>query len=213
MAWLNAHWGYLLNLSGYHLFLAMIPVLVGFVISIPLGWAAMRSGVVRGAIFYIFGFLYSLPSLVLLVVLPAILQTQILDPVNLLVALTVYTVALLVRSVVDALGSVPAEVRMAATAMGFRPVRLFFAVDLPMSVPVLVAGLRVASVSSISLVSVGSLLGIGGLGDLFTDGFHRDFVGEIVVGIVASLVLALAMDVLLVLIGRFATPWTRTRTR
>jgi osmoprotectant transport system permease protein len=211
--WLNAHWGYVLNLSGYHLFLAMIPVVVGFVVSIPLGWLATRSAAVRGVIFYVFGFLYSIPSIVLLVVLPAIIFTQVLDPVNLLIALTVYSIALLVRSVVDALTSVPLEVRTAATAMGFRPLRRFFAVDLPMSVPVLVAGLRVASVSSISLVSIGALLGIGGLGNLFTDGFHRDFVGEIVVGIVASLVLALVMDVLIVLIGRVTTPWTRTRTR
>jgi osmoprotectant transport system permease protein len=208
--WLNTHWGYVLNLSGYHLFLAMIPVVIGFVLSIPLGWLATRSGIVRGTIFYVFGFLYSIPSIVLLTVLPALIGTQILDPVNLLVALTIYTAALMVRSVVDALTSVPYEVRTAATAMGFRPVRRFFAVDLPMSIPVLVAGLRVASVSSISLVSVGSLLGIGGLGDLFTAGFHRPFIGEIVIGIIASLVLALVMDVLLVLIGRVTTPWTRT---
>lgn len=208
--WLNAHWGYLFDLSGQHLYLAMVPVVIGFVLSIPLGWLATRNGIVRGTIFYVFGFLYSIPSIVLLIVLPAIVATQILDPVNLLIALTIYTVALMVRSVVDALTAVPLEVRTAATAMGFRPVRRFFAVDLPMSIPVLIAGLRVASVSSISLVSVGALLGIGGLGNLFTDGFHRGFVGEIVVGIVASLILALVMDVLLMLIGRVTTPWTRT---
>jgi osmoprotectant transport system permease protein len=114
-----------------------------------------------------------------------------------------------VRSVVDALESVPWHVRAAATAMGFRPLRRFFAVDLPMSVPVLIAGLRVAAVSSISLVSVGALIGLGGLGDLFTEGAQESFIGEIVVGVVASLVLALITDVVLVLVGRLATPWTR----
>ncbi|HVV24140.1 MAG TPA: ABC transporter permease subunit [Pseudonocardiaceae bacterium] len=208
--WLNAHWGYVLNLSGQHLYLAMVPVVIGFVASIPLGWLATRSGWVRGTIFYTFGFIYSIPSIALLTVLPAIFQTQVLDPVNLMIALTIYTAALMVRSVVDALTAVPWDVKTAATAMGFRPLRRFFSVDLPVSIPVLVAGLRVASVSSISLVSIGGLLGIGGLGDLFTDGFQTPFIGEIVVGVIASLVLALVMDLLLVLIGRVTTPWTRT---
>jgi osmoprotectant transport system permease protein len=207
--WLNAHWGLVFSLSGEHLYLALVPVLVGFLLAIPLGWLATRSGALRATIFYVFGFIYSIPSLALLVVLPVVFGTQILDPINLMVALTIYTVALLVRSVVDALGSVPWEVRTAATAMGFRPLRRFFSVELPMSIPVLIAGLRVAAVSSISLVSVGALLGLGGLGNLFNDGFHRNFIGEIVVGVAASLVLALVTDAVLVLIGRLSTPWTR----
>lgn len=209
IAWLNDHWGLVLSESGFHLYLSLVPVVVGFVLAVPLGWVATRSGLLRGGIFYSFGFIYSIPSLALLVVLPAILGTQILDPVNLIVALTIYTVSLLVRSVVDALTSVPAEVRAAATAMGFRPLRRFFAVDLPMSVPVLIAGLRVATVSSISLVSVGGLLGISGLGHLFDEGFHHNFVGEIVIGVIASIVLAVLADLALVLIGRVTTPWTR----
>jgi osmoprotectant transport system permease protein len=209
IAWLNGHWGLVLSESGFHLYLALVPVVIGFVIAVPLGWVATTSGWARGSIFYTFGFIYSIPSLALLVVLPGILGTQILDPLNLLIALTIYTIALLVRSVVDALTAVPYEVRTAATAMGFRPLRRFFAVELPMSIPVLIAGLRVAAVSSISLVSVGGLLGISGLGHLFDDGFHRDIPGEIVVGIIASLILALITDIVLVVIGRVTTPWTR----
>jgi osmoprotectant transport system permease protein len=209
IAWLNSHWGLVLNLSGQHLYLALVPVVIGLVVAIPLGWLATRSGTLRAIIFYVFGFIYSIPSLALLVVLPAIIHTQILDPLNLMIALTIYTVALLVRSVVDALTSVPWDVRTAATAMGFRPLRRFFSVDLPMSIPVLIAGLRVAAVSSISLVSVGALLGLGGLGNLLNEGFHRNFVGEIIVGVLASIVLALVTDVVLVLIGRVSTPWTR----
>jgi osmoprotectant transport system permease protein len=209
IAWLNSHWGLVLSTSAQHLYLALVPVVIGLVLAIPLGWVATKSGALRAVIFYSFGFIYSIPSLALLVVLPALIATQILDPINLIIALTIYTVALLVRSVVDALTSVPWEVRTAATAMGYRPLRRFFAVELPLSVPVLIAGLRVAAVSSISLVSVGALLGIGGLGNLFNDGFHRNFVGEIVIGVVASLILALITDVVLVLIGRATTPWTR----
>lgn len=207
--WLNAHWGLILSESGQHIYLALVPVVVGLVLAIPLGWLATRSPVLRAVIFYSFGFVYSIPSLALLVVLPAVLGTQILDPLNLIIALTIYTVALLVRSVVDALTSVPGEVRAAATAMGYRPLRRFFSIELPMSIPVLIAGLRVAAVSSISLVSVGALLGMGGLGNLFNDGFHLNFVGEIVIGVIASLLLALVTDIVLVLIGRFSTPWTR----
>jgi osmoprotectant transport system permease protein len=209
IAWLNTHWGLVLSLSGQHMYLALVPVVIGFVLAIPLGWLATRSSVLRSTIFYVFGFIYSIPSLALIVILPVILGTQILDPLNLLIPLTIYTVALMVRSVVDALTSVPWEVRAAATAMGYRPLRRFLSVDLPISIPVLVAGLRVATVSSISLVSVGTLVGISGLGDLFNDGFHRDFVGEIVIGVIASVVLALITDAVLVLIGRLCTPWTR----
>lgn len=209
IAWLNAHWGLVLSTSGFHLYLALVPVVIGFVLAIPLGWLATKSSVLRAIVFYSFGFVYSIPSLALLVVMPAIIATRILDPINLIIALTIYAAALLVRSVVDALTSVPWEVRTAAIAMGYRPLRRFFAVELPMSIPVLIAGLRVAAVSSISLVSVGVLVGIGGLGTFFDNGFHLNFVGEIVVGVLASLVLALVTDLVLVLIGRLTTPWTR----
>ena len=130
-----------------------------------------------------------------------------------IVALTIYTVALLVRSIADALAAVPAMVVAAATAMGFRPARRFVEVELPLSVPVLIAGLRVATVSNISLVSVGALIGVGGLGELFTDGYQRNFPTEILTGVVLTVLLALAADAALLGIGRLVTPWERTRAR
>jgi osmoprotectant transport system permease protein len=159
------------------------------------------------------GVLYTVPSLVLFIVLPVILGTRILDPINVVVALAIYTVALLVRSVADALAAVPAMVVAAATAMGFRPTRRFVAVEFPLAVPVLIAGLRVATVSNISLVSVGAAIGVGGLGQLFTDGFDRSFPTEIITGIVLSMLLALVADALLVGLGRYATPWSRVGPR
>ena len=141
--------------------------------------------------------------------LPPLLGTGILDPVNVIVALTVYTVALLVRTVADALSAVPAVVVNSATAMGYTPLRRFIAVELPLSVPVVVAGLRVAAVSSISLVTVGAVIGFGGLGKMFTDGFQRDIPAEIVTGIVLVLLLALVVDGLILLLGRVLTPWDR----
>ncbi|MGH3586814.1 MAG: ABC transporter permease, partial [Pseudonocardia sp.] len=153
--------------------------------------------------------LFTVPSIALFVLLPSVLGTRILDPVNIIVALALYTVALLVRSVADALAAVPAIVVAAATAMGFRPGRRFVSVELPLAVPVLIAGLRVATVSNISLVSVGALIGVGGLGELFTDGFQRNFPTEIIIGIVLTVLLALAADAALLGVGRVATPWSR----
>ncbi len=125
------------------------------------------------------------------------------------VALTIYAVALLVRAALDAFDSVDKDVSQAAVAMGYKPFARFLRVDLPLSLPVLFAGLRVVSVSNISLVSVAALLGVGNLGMLFTSGLQRGFVTEIMVGIVAILVLALLMDAILVLLERLLTPWER----
>jgi osmoprotectant transport system permease protein len=155
------------------------------------------------------GLLYTVPSLALFVLLPPLLGTRILDPINVIVALTVYTVALLVRTVADALSAVPPVVVNAATAMGYTPVRRFISVELPLSVPVVLAGLRVAAVSSISLVTVGAVIGFGGLGRMFTDGFQRDIPQEILTGIVLVLLMALVVDGLILLIGRAITPWDR----
>ncbi|HEX8518387.1 MAG TPA: ABC transporter permease subunit, partial [Pseudonocardia sp.] len=155
------------------------------------------------------GLLYTVPSLALFVLLPPLLGTRILDSANVIVALTVYTVALLVRTVADALSAVPAVVVNSATAMGYTPLRRFVAVELPLSVPVVVAGLRVAAVSNISLVTVGAVIGFGGLGKMFTDGFQRGIPQEIIAGIVLVLLLAVVVDGLLLLLGRALTPWDR----
>ena len=109
----------------------------------------------------------------------------------------------------EALDSVPANVIDSATAMGFTRLRRALTVELPLALPVLVANMRVVAVTNISLVSVGSLIGIGGLGTLFTQGYQRDYPDQILAGIIAIVVLALAFDLLLFLVGRALTPWTR----
>jgi osmoprotectant transport system permease protein len=211
--WIPRNAGLILSLLGEHLVLSLVPVIIGLLLAIPLGWLANRSVLARAILIPSAGVLYTIPSLVLFIVLPSILGTKILDPINVVVALAIYTVALLVRSVADALAAVPSMVVAAATAMGFRPARRFVAVEFPLAIPVLIAGLRVATVSNISLVSVGALIGVGGLGQLFTDGYQRDFPTEIVTGIVLSMVLALLADALLLSVGRFATPWSRAGSR
>lgn len=211
MTWVSDHFGQLLQVSGQHLVLALLPVLIGFVVSVPLGWVAHRWRLARTILVPLSGLLYTIPSLALFVVMPALIGTRILDPLNVQVALTIYTIALLVRSVTDALLAVPAEVTAAATAIGFRPAKRFLAVELPLAIPVIVAGLRVAAVSAMSLTAVGALIGIGGLGGLITEGFKRNNAVEMVVAIALILVIALIIDALLLLAGKIITPWTRAR--
>ena len=209
MEWFLANTGMVFGLAGQHLFLAVIPMVLGLVISIPLAQLARRNSTLRSVVSTATSLLYTIPSLALFIILPTILGTRILDPLNVIVALTIYAVALLVRAAMDAFDSVDNDLRNAAVAMGFKPLARFFQVDLPLSLPVLFAGLRVVSVSNISLVSVAALLGVGNLGILFTDGLQRTFVTEVVVGIIAILVLALLMDAVLVVLERILTPWTR----
>ncbi|BEL02927.1 ABC transporter permease subunit [Actinoplanes sichuanensis] len=192
-----------------HLYLALLPILFGFVISLPLGYLAVRFTWLYHPLINTFGVLYSVPSLALFVFLPVILGTKVLDPVNVVVALTVYTVALLARTVADGLRSVDPVVVQAATAMGYRRTRRLIDVELPIALPVILAGLRVATVSNISLVSVGSLIGIGGLGQLFTRGFQLFYLEPILIGIILSVLLAGIADLIIVLVQRAVTPWTR----
>lgn len=211
--WVASNSDAIVSRTGEHLVLALLPVLIGLVVAVPLGWLASRSRAARAVLVPAAGLLYTIPSLALFIVLPGILGTRILDPINVVVALAVYTMALLVRSVADALAAVPAMVVAAATAMGYKPARRFAQVELPLSVPVLIAGLRVAMVTNISLVAVGALIGVGGLGYFFTDGFIRDNGIEIATGVVLVVIIALIFDALLVLVGRYATPWVTAGDR
>ena len=207
--WIPRNLDQIVDRTVEHVWLALLPVAIGLVVSVPLGWLATRTPLTRSVVVTLTGLLYTIPSLALIVMLPVVLGTLILDPINVVVALAIYTVALLVRSVADALDAVPQVVIDAATAMGYSPLRRFVAVELPLAIPVVVAGLRVAAVSNTSLVTVGALVGLGGLGQLFTDGFQRDIPAEILTGIVVVLLLALLFDAMLLLLGRALTPWTR----
>lgn len=209
MTWLSANVSTVFDLAWQHLLLAGVPLLLGLALSIPIGWAGARWPRARGVILGLAGLLYTIPSLALFVLMPVIIGTGILSPLNVIIAMTLYTVALLVRTVVDGLTSVPDHVTAAATAMGYGPVRRFLGVELPLAVPVVAAGLRVAAVSNVSIVSVASLLGVPQLGDLLIDGFSRDIPGELITGIAACLVLALALDLVIRALAAALTPWRR----
>jgi osmoprotectant transport system permease protein len=194
------------TLTVIHLRLSLLPVLAGLVIALPWGVLAWRAAPLRRLTTVIASVVFTIPSLALFVVLPLIIPTRILDEANVLVALTLYTSALLVRAVLEALDAVPAQVRDAASAVGYRPITRLIKVELPLSIPVLVAGLRVVVVTNIS---VGAVIGIGGLGTWFTEGYQANKSDQIVAGIIAIFVVAVIIDAALMAGGRFATPWTR----
>jgi len=200
-------------LTVVHLRLSLLPVLAGLAISLPWGVLVWRRAMLRRLTTVTASVVFTIPSLALFVVLPLIIPTRILDEANVIVALTLYTTALLVRAVFEALDAVPSQVRDAASAVGYRPITRLLKVELPLSIPVLVAGLRVVVVTNISMVSVGAVIGIGGLGTWFTEGYQANKSDQIVAGIIAILVLALVIDMLIMLAGRLATPWERASRR
>jgi osmoprotectant transport system permease protein len=189
--------------------LAVLPVVIGLVLALPVGWLAYRyrwsyPPIVSGA-----GLLYTIPSLVLFVTLPGLLGTKILDPENVAVALTIYTFALLVRVVADGLSSVASSTLDAASAMGYTSFQRLVKVQLPIAVPVIGAGLRVAAVANVSLISVASAIGVTQLGNLFVQGFKQNRIPPTIVGLVMFILLALIFDALILLGIRLLTPWRR----
>ncbi|RPE75311.1 MULTISPECIES: ABC transporter permease [unclassified Frondihabitans] len=209
MKWVLENLPYLADSAWAHLQLSIPPIILSFVLSVPLGWLANRYRLFRGPLLTVAGLLYAIPSLPLLIVLSVVVGLGLRSPVNVVIALTLYGMALMVRSTADALDAVEPDVRQSATAMGFSGLGRFFSVDFPLAGPVLLAGMRVVVVSTVSLVTVGGVLGINGLGLLFTDGLQRGIIAEIVAGIVLTVALALILDGLLVLLGRLLMPWSR----
>jgi osmoprotectant transport system permease protein len=207
MGYLFTHLDNAWALTIIHLRLSMVPMLLGLLIAVPLGAFVQRTTILRRVTTVTASIIFTIPSLALFVVLPLIIPTRILDEANVIVALTLYTTALLVRAVPEALDAVPGQVRDAATAVGYRPLTRMLKVDLPLSIPVLVASLRVIAVTNISMVSVGSVIGIGGLGTWFTEGYQADKSNQIVAGIIAIFVLAVVVDTVIMTAGRLATPW------
>ncbi|OBE94762.1 ABC transporter permease [Mycolicibacterium elephantis] len=209
MRYLLTHLDTAWELTVIHVRLSLIPIVLGLLIAVPLGALVQRTTYLRRLTTVTASIIFTIPSLALFVVLPLIIPTRILDEANVIVALTLYTCALLVRAVPEALDAVPGPVRDPATAVGYRPLTRLLKVELPLSIPVLVASLRVIAVTNISMVSVGSVIGIGGLGTWFTEGYQANKSDQIIAGIIAIFVLAVVVDTLILLAGRAATPWTR----
>ena len=213
MRWTLANLDLIGTLTLNHVRLSVIPIVASFVLSIPLGWLANRNRTLRSVVITGGSLLYTIPSLPLFVILPLIIPTRVLDETNLVVALTIYGVAIMARSAADALAAVEAPTLDASTAIGFSSRARFFTVELPLAGPVLLAGIRIVSVSTIALVSVGVIIGSANLGYLFQNGKQRGILEEVVVGIVISMLLALVFDLVIVGIGRLLMPWNDTGGR
>jgi osmoprotectant transport system permease protein len=204
--WLDRNVDTVLEDLQEHVEIALVALLLGAIIAFPVGLIAYRWRVTYGPILAITQILYTVPSLALFVLL---INAVGLGQTPVIIGLTIYSLVILVRNLVEGLRSVPRETIDAATAMGFRQTRRLMTVELPIALPAIIAGLRLAAVSNISLVSVGALIGTGGLGQLFIHGFQIDNPIEVWTGIVVTLLLALVIDLLIVGGGRLLTPWTR----
>src|SRR6202047_1492675 len=191
-----------------HIELTLIAVVVGLLIAVPLGLLAWRSRVFRGPIFSLTGILYTIPSLALFSALVPFTGFSILTAE---IGLVSYTLLILIRNIVVGLNSVPDDVREAARGMGYRPLAELVRIDLPLATPAIIAGVRIATVTTIGLVTVTALIGEGGLGSLIYDGLLRDFRTPLVVGTVLSVALAFVADFSLAGAQRLITPWSRTR--
>jgi osmoprotectant transport system permease protein len=211
MTWVLDNLDLIWALTVDHLRQSLIAIVLGFAIAIPIGWAAFRYTALRGPTLATVGLLYTIPSLGLFAVLTAAFGIPLLSELNLIVGLTIYAVAIMTRSVTDGLVSVDPVTREAAVAVGFGPWRRFWAVDFPLAGPVLLAGLRVTASSTISLATVGILIGVQNLGYLFTNGFQRRIIPEVLAGVVAVVLIAVLIDLLLVASGRVLMPWNRRR--
>lgn len=218
--WAAANGRRILELTLNHLYQAVVPVAVGAALAMPVAYYASRRRASKGGrrpgtltLLYFSSLLYTIPSIALFVLMPLVLGTSIISPMNVLVALSVYSFSLMVRSGVDAFDSVPDSVHESARALGYTPRQALMELYLPLAAPVIMAGIRVATVANIAMVSVGALIGVPSLGTLFTDGLARDIPSEILVGVALSLGMAFALDGLLMLLTRILTPWRAAERR
>lgn len=208
MTWLSSNWGVIGSLTLAHLWIALPAIALSVLFSVPIArWAAFsrRGGWVLSAL----SALYAVPSLPLLIVIPVIVGVALRSPINMVIVLTLYGVAVLVRQVAEGFRAIPHATLQAANACGYSLPRRFVEVELPLATPVIVAGTRVVATSTVSLVTVGAFIGVRSLGTLFTDGFQRGLIAEVVAGLVATVLLALVIDALIQGIGWALTPWTR----
>lgn len=206
--------GELRELLVEHVILTALALLFGLLIAIPLAIAAVRWRRLYAPLLNFTGVLFTVPSAALFVLLLAVLPSS--PPFGLrmgtsLIGLTIYTLLILFRNTVAGLDGVPRDVTEAATAMGYTSGRQLVRVELPLALPVIIAGVRIAAVTTIGLVTVTAFIGQGGLGQLFISGFRMQYPMEVAVGLVVSVVLAVAVDLALVWLEHGLTPWSRAR--
>jgi osmoprotectant transport system permease protein len=205
-AWIGDHTDDIVTRTREHVQMTVIAIAIGFVISLALALVAIRFRWTYGPITWIAGLLYTIPSLALFSLL---IPVTGLGLVTAEIALVSYTILILVRNIVAGLDGVPRSVKEAADGMGYAGARRFVAVDLPLALPTIIAGLRIASVTVIGLVTITALIGLGGYGAFINDGLSRNFSTPIVLGTVLSIALALVVDLLFVGLEWLLSPWRR----
>lgn len=208
--WINQRWDQVWDATVEHVQLTVVAVAIGLVIAIVLSGVSLAWRPLYGPITWVTGFLYTIPSLALFSFLVPIMG---LGFATAQVALVSYTLLILVRNIVAGIDGVPAAVKEAADGMGYTPLRRFLAVDLRLATPTIVAGVRIAAVTVVGLVTITALIGEGGYGVFIQDGLRRRFSTPIVLGTTLSILLAVTLDVLLVLVERALTPWARRGVR
>lgn len=209
MNWLSGSWALIGELTLTHLTIAVPAIIASVLIAVPIGAWAQRSKGVGGVVLSFLTVLYAVPSLPLLVVIPVLSGIALRSRVNMVVVLTIYGIAVLIRQCAEAFAAVPTDVLESADALGMSRLRRFCTVELPLAIPVIVSGTRVVITSTVALVTIGAFIGVRSLGTLFTDGFQRGLTVEVVAGLVMTIALALLLDALAVGVGALMTPWRR----
>ncbi len=189
-----------------HLAITAASVLLGLAVALPLALVARRFARLESSILGVSTALYTIPSLALF---PLIVPFTGLTPWTVIVGLALYSLTILVRNTLEGLRAVPEDVRESAIGLGYSPARLLLHVELPLALPIVMAGLRIATVSTVALTTVGAIVVYGGLGNLLASGVEEDFKAQILAASVLVVLLAVVLDALLLLAQRLLTPWTR----
>ncbi|MDP9300799.1 MAG: ABC transporter permease [Actinomycetota bacterium] len=206
-SWIGDHVGDIVSRGAQHAWLTLLAVGLGLLISFPLAIIAHRHRRLLGPITWVAGVLYTIPSLALISLLVTITGFSY---VTVVIPLTTYTLLILIRNTVAGLEGVPADAKDAALGMGFTRRQMLWRVEIPLAMPVIIAGIRIATVSTIGLITVAALIGRGGFGEFILEGLQQLFWTPLLLGVVLSVALALVADLLLIGIGRLTTPWVRS---
>jgi len=193
-----------------HVQITLWSILLGVLIAFPLALVARRLPRLQGIILGTSTMIYTIPSIALF---PFLVPFTGITMKTVVLGLGLYALTILVRSMLAGLLGVPDEVRESATGLGYGTTRLLFAIELPLALPVIMAGLRVATVSTVALTTIGTLVSYGGLGNLIADGVQNDFKAEILAASVLCVVLAVVLDAVIVIVQWAMTPWTHGRRR
>lgn len=189
-----------------HIAITLAAVVLGVVVALPLALLARRFPRLETGVLGVSTGLYTVPSLALF---PLLVPFTGLSPVTVVIGLALYALTVLVRAMLEGLRAVPEDVLESGRGLGYGPTRLLLKVELPLALPVVMAGLRVATVSTVALTTVGSLVAYGGLGNLISEGVSTDFRAQLLTAAVLCVVLAVVLDIAIVALQRLLTPWTR----